>query len=103
MSAVSYRIFDAIYPEKSQLVGDSEQITVILFSVDLADADRVVEQSSGTCLLQNDVAQFDAVCNSKCFSKTPIILHFNNTDCFYDKLNVPPLSTQFLDYGGTYI
>jgi hypothetical protein len=100
MNAVTYRIFDIVYPEKRQLAQYFEQVTVIIFSVDLADSDRLVDQSTGTCLLQEDIAQFDAVCNSRCFRKTPVILYFGNTDYFYDKLNVPPLSTQFPDYQG---
>jgi hypothetical protein len=101
MNTVTYRIFDVIYPEKRQLEPYFEQVTAIIFSVDLSDSDRLVEPSTDTCLLQESIAQFDAVCNSRYFRKTPVILYFNNTDCFYDKLNVPPLSTQFPDYKGT--
>ncbi|KAH0534140.1 hypothetical protein FGG08_007266 [Glutinoglossum americanum] len=100
MPTLTYRIFDTIYPEKRQLVQYFEKVTAIIFSIDLADSDRVADQNKETCLLQEDIAQFDAVCNSRCFVKTPVILYFNNTDCFYDKLNLPPLSAQFPDYKG---
>ncbi|KAI9773786.1 MAG: guanine nucleotide-binding protein subunit alpha [Geoglossum simile] len=100
MGTTTYRIFDAVYPDKRQLIQYFEQVTAIIFSVDLAESDRVVDQATNTCLLQEDIAQFDAICNSRCFSRTPVILYLNNADCFYDKLNVLPLSTHFLDYQG---
>jgi hypothetical protein len=102
MNFVNYRIFDAVYPEKRPLIQYFEEVSAIIFSVDLAESDRVVDQSTNKCLLQEDIEQFDAVCNSRYFYKTPVMLYLNNTDCFYDKLNVPPLSNQFLNYQGTY-
>ncbi|KAI9855454.1 MAG: guanine nucleotide-binding protein subunit alpha [Trichoglossum hirsutum] len=100
MNFVNYRIFDAVYPEKRPLIQYFEEVSAIIFSVDLAESDRVVDQSTNKCLLQEDIEQFDAVCNSRYFCKTPVMLYLNNTDCFYDKLNVPPLSNQFLNYQG---
>ncbi|KAH0563216.1 hypothetical protein GP486_002218 [Trichoglossum hirsutum] len=100
MNSVTYRIFDAVYPEKRTLTQYFEEVSAIIFSIDLAESDRLVDQSTNKCLLQEDITQFDAVCNSRYLRKTPVILYFNNTDCFYDKLNVPPLSTQFPDYQG---
>jgi G-protein alpha subunit len=103
MGTTIYRIFDSIYPDKRRLIQYFEQVTAIIFSVDLAESDRVVDPATDTCLLQEDIAQFDAICNSRSFSRTPVILYFNNTDCFYDKLNVLPLSAHFLDFQGTYV
>ncbi|KNC69591.1 hypothetical protein SARC_17897, partial [Sphaeroforma arctica JP610] len=43
---------------------------------------------------------FEAICNSKWFVKTPIILFLNKVDLFREKITRSPLTQCFPEYEG---
>jgi guanine nucleotide-binding protein subunit alpha len=76
-----------------------ENVTSILFVVNLANYDQFLEESSQNRMLETLVL-FDSVVNSRWFAKTSVILFLNNVRQFMLKLPRSPLSNYFPDYSG---
>ncbi|KAJ7775587.1 heterotrimeric G-protein alpha subunit, GPA1-like protein [Mycena metata] len=77
-----------------------EDIKALLFCVTLNDYDQMVEEDDRNNRLQQSVAEFDSICNSRWFSKTSIILFLTDIDKFAEKLPRNPLANYFPDYEG---
>jgi len=50
--------------------------------------------------MQEALALFDSICNSRWFVRTSIILFLNKIDLFREKLERSPISSFFPDYQG---
>jgi len=85
--------------ERRKWIHCFENITSIIFVVNLAEYDQVLEESSQNMLMESLVL-FDSVVNSRWFMRTSIILLLNNVSIFKQKLARSPLSNYFPDYSG---
>ncbi|KAF8901464.1 heterotrimeric G protein alpha subunit B [Gymnopilus junonius] len=93
---VMYKFF---YPgaqrgERKKWIHQFENVTAVVFAVNLADYDEMPCDKS-TTHLQEAISDFDSICNSKWLSQTSFILLFNHTDHFADKLPHTPLGDYF--------
>jgi len=85
--------------ERRKWIHQFENITAILYVVDLALYDQVVSSQNA---MMDQIQLFDSVVNSKWFTKTTIILFLSNVSVFRQKLTRNPLGNYFPDYyGGT--
>ncbi|KAH6668444.1 guanine nucleotide regulatory protein [Halenospora varia] len=77
-----------------------ENVTSIMFSVDLCTYDHILPENSTTTKLQETLLLFASIVNSRFFKRTSIILFFCNVKRFEEKMHHSPLSNYFLDYTG---
>jgi guanine nucleotide-binding protein subunit alpha len=77
-----------------------ENITTIVYVVDLDTYDEVsLEEPSHNRMIES-LHMFDAVVNSRWFSRSSVVLFLNNVDIFKRKLERSPLGDSFPDYTG---
>ncbi|KAH8691001.1 guanine nucleotide binding protein, alpha subunit [Phaeosphaeriaceae sp. PMI808] len=87
-------------PTRSKWIHQFDNTTSILFMVDLACYDRMLNESPGHNAMMEQLVIFDSVVNSGWFIETPTILFLNNVDNFKAKLARSLLSNYFPDYSG---
>jgi guanine nucleotide-binding protein G(i) subunit alpha len=83
--------------ERRKWIHQFEDITAILYVVDLACYDQVVSSHNA---MMEQIQLFDSVVNSKWFTKTTVILFLSNISVFRQKLARNPLGNYFPDYSG---
>ncbi len=100
---VTYRLFDVggQRSERKKWIHCFEGVTAILFLVAISEYDQVLYEDRNVNRLQESLALFDSVCNSKWFAKTSMILFLNKKDLFAEKLQRSPLEKYCSDYEGT--
>jgi guanine nucleotide-binding protein G(i) subunit alpha len=93
------RLFDIVGQKSGsrKWMQSFENVTSILFVVNLANYDQLCEDFSMFQLSQT-LHYFDSIVNSRWFLKTSFILLFTNVDLFKRKLPNSPLSHYFPDY-----
>lgn len=77
-----------------------ENLTLIIFVVDLCLYDQKIEGQPDHNQLQETLVLFDAIVNSRWFRRTSIILLLNKSDLFKTRLRESPMSNHFPDYQG---
>lgn len=77
-----------------------ENITSIIFVVDLASYDQVLLEESSQNRMMESLVYFDSVVNSNWFMRTSIILLLGNVGKFKRKLSMSPLANYYPDYNG---
>jgi guanine nucleotide-binding protein G(i) subunit alpha len=86
--------------DKKKFIHQFENITSIVFSVDLSGYDQVLPDGSNQNQIIESLQVFDSVVNSRWFLRTSVILLFCNAGRFKRKLARSPMSRQFPDYTG---
>ncbi|KAJ7775588.1 GPA1 heterotrimeric G-protein alpha subunit [Mycena metata] len=97
---LTYKIHHPSGQRRQKWIHCFEHVKALLFCVTLNDYDQMVEEDDGNNRLQQSVAEFDSICNSRWFSKTSIILFLTDIDKFAKKLPRNPLADYFPDYQG---
>ncbi|KAF2804079.1 P-loop containing nucleoside triphosphate hydrolase protein [Mytilinidion resinicola] len=98
---VQYRVFDIVdlNSVKRKWAHYFEDITWIIFAVDLACYDQPLLEHSSQSEMMEVLTYFDSIVNSR-FNGTYIHLFLNNYDKLEEKLGRIPLSNYFPDYSG---
>jgi len=86
--------------DKKKFIHQFEDITSIVFSVDLSGYDQVLPDGSNQNQIIESLQVFASVVNSRWFLRTSIILLLCNAELFKRKLARSPMSKQFPDYTG---
>ncbi|KAF8886614.1 heterotrimeric G-protein alpha subunit, GPA1-like protein [Gymnopilus junonius] len=86
--------------ERRKWVHQFDNVTAVMYMVNLAEYDEMLEEDNSVNRLEETFLHFDSVCNSKWFSQTPFILILNHVDRFAAKLHHSPLGDYFPDYRG---
>ena len=77
-----------------------EDVTVIIFCVDLAAYDQLLAKDEETNRMLESLKLFESICNNPFFSKTSMILLLGNKDLFEEKIENSPLTICFPEYEG---
>ncbi|KAK6455147.1 guanine nucleotide binding protein, alpha subunit [Scheffersomyces xylosifermentans] len=86
--------------ERKKWIHCFDNVTLIIFCVALSEYDQVLLEENSQNRLEESLALFDSVVNSRWFARTSIVLFLNKIDVFADKLAYSPLEKQFPDYTG---
>ncbi|KAL1924834.1 uncharacterized protein VTP21DRAFT_4488 [Calcarisporiella thermophila] len=99
---LTYRMFDVggQRSERKKWIHCFENVTAIIFLVAISEYDQVLREDESVNRIQEALALFDSICNSRWFVNTSIILFLNKIDLFRSKLSVSPLKNYFPDYEG---
>jgi guanine nucleotide-binding protein G(i) subunit alpha len=90
---------DLLLSERKKWIHQFENVTSIIFMVDLCCYNQVHEGTTHTRMIETLVL-FDSVVNSRWFLNTSITLLLTNVSRFKQKLGKDPLNNYFLDYSG---
>lgn len=77
-----------------------DDVTIIIFFVDLTQYDQVLLEDSDQNRLMESMIFFDSIVNLRWFKRTSILLLLANVDGFRRKLVHSPFSNYFKDYSG---
>jgi guanine nucleotide-binding protein subunit alpha len=99
---LTYRMFDVggQRTERKKWIHCFENVTAILFLVAISEYDQSLFEDDTINRMQEALTLFNSLCNSRWFIGTSIILIFNKTDTFKEKLLVSPLQKYFPTYHG---
>jgi guanine nucleotide-binding protein subunit alpha len=102
MGSLSIHMFDigGQQSDKRKWIHQFENVTSIIFSVDISCYDQVLLEESNQNRVVEQLVQFDSVVNSRWFMHTSIILLFCNVEIFKHKLTRKPMHHYFPDYTG---
>jgi len=97
-----YRMFDVggQRSERKKWIHCFENVTAIVFLVAISEYDQMLYEDESVNRMQEALALFDSICNSRWFTRTSIILFLNKIDLFREKLERSPISNYFPDYMG---
>lgn len=77
-----------------------ENVTAIIFLVAISEYDQALYEDESINRMQESLALFDSICNSRWFVRTSIILFLNKIDLFRAKIAHSNISEYFPDYQG---
>jgi guanine nucleotide-binding protein G(i) subunit alpha len=87
--------------DRKKFIHQFENVTSIVFSVDLGNYDQVLPGASNQQnLLMESLSVFGSMVNSRWFLRTSIILLLCNAELFRRKLGRTPMNRYFPHYGG---
>jgi guanine nucleotide-binding protein G(i) subunit alpha len=88
--------------DRKKFIHQFENVTSIVFSVDLSGYDQVLPRASNQSqnLIVESLSVFGSVVNSRWFLRTSIILLLCNAELFGRKLERSPMNKYFPDYTG---
>jgi len=86
--------------ERRKWVHFFQNVTNILFSVSLSGYDRCLIEDRNANQMKDAIQMWNSICNSQWFTETALILFFNKTDLFQQKILYSPIRTFFPDYEG---
>ena len=86
--------------ERKKWIHCFDNVTLIIFCVALSEYDQVLLEENNQNRLEESLALFDSVVNSRWFARTSIVLFLNKIDVFAEKLQYSPLEAHFPDYTG---
>lgn len=97
-----YKLFDVggQRSERKKWIHCFESVTAILFLVAISEYDQSLYEDESINRMQESLALFDSICNSRWFVKTSIILFLNKIDLFKQKIETSDISTYFPDFTG---
>jgi len=97
-----YRMFDVggQRSERKKWIHCFENVTAIVFLVAISEYDQMLYEDESINRMQEALALFDSICNSRWFVRTSIILFLNKIDLFREKLERSPIANFFPDYQG---
>jgi len=86
--------------ERKKWIHNFENITSIIFVVDLTDYNQIVLGQENTNRMLESLLLFESTVNSRWFMRTSIILFLNNVGTFKEQIARDPLQNYFPDYAG---
>ncbi|EGW31469.1 uncharacterized protein SPAPADRAFT_67528 [Spathaspora passalidarum NRRL Y-27907] len=86
--------------ERKKWIHCFDNVTLIIFCVALSEYDQVLLEENNQNRLEESLALFDSVVNSRWFARTSVVLFLNKIDVFAEKLQYSPLEAHFPDYTG---
>ena len=86
--------------ERKKWIHCFDNVTLIIFCVSLSEYDQVLLEENNQNRLEESIALFDSVVNSRWFARTSVVLFLNKIDVFAEKLQYSPLENHFPDYTG---
>ncbi|KAK6200353.1 guanine nucleotide binding protein, alpha subunit [Scheffersomyces amazonensis] len=86
--------------ERKKWIHCFDNVTLIIFCVALSEYDQTLLEESSQNRLEESLALFDSVVNSRWFARTSIVLFLNKIDVFAEKLKYSPLEDHFPEYTG---
>jgi guanine nucleotide-binding protein G(i) subunit alpha len=86
--------------DRSKWIDAFQNVTSIIFSVDLSCYDEVLPEEPTKTRMLETLFEFDSIVNSKWFARTGIILMLCNVARFEAKLNSTHLEKYWSDYSG---
>ncbi|KAJ3006348.1 guanine nucleotide-binding protein subunit alpha [Thoreauomyces humboldtii] len=97
---LTYRMFDVggQRSERRKWIHCFEKVTAIVFLVAISEYDQFLVEDASVNRIQESLALFDSICNSRWFTKTSMILFLNKIDLFKAKLAQSPLSNYFPEF-----
>ncbi|GAA97620.1 uncharacterized protein L969DRAFT_48716 [Mixia osmundae IAM 14324] len=97
-----YRMFDVggQRSERKKWIHCFENVTAIVFLVAISEYDQMLYEDESVNRMQEALALFDSIANSRWFMSTSIILFLNKIDLFKEKLTRSPIQPYFQDYTG---
>ncbi|KDR74848.1 hypothetical protein GALMADRAFT_157398 [Galerina marginata CBS 339.88] len=102
MGQLSIHMFDVgdQRSERKKWIHCFENVTLILFCVDMSVYDQVSEKEPSHNKLSESFALFESVVNSQWFRRTTVVLFLNRIDVFKNKIPEVPLERYFPEYAG---
>lgn len=99
---LKYKLFDVggQRSERKKWIHCFENVTAILFLVAISEYDQSLYEDESINRMQESLALFDSICNSRWFVRTSIILFLNKIDLFKQKIQNSPIRDYFPDYTG---
>jgi len=99
---LKYKLFDVggQRSERKKWIHCFENVTAILFLVAISEYDLSLIEDESVNRMQESLALFDSICNSRWFVKTSIILFLNKIDLFKQKIQHSPVRDYFPDFTG---
>ncbi|KAJ3442250.1 g protein alpha i subunit [Anaeramoeba flamelloides] len=97
-----FRFFDVggQRSERKKWIHCFSGVTAILFVLAIGEYDQKLFEDENINRMEESLLLFNEICNSRFFSDTSIILIFNKTDVFREKIKTTDLSVCFNDYNG---
>ena len=86
--------------EQKKWIHCFQDVTAIIFCVDLAAYDQMLTEDEETNQMLESVKLFESICNNSIFRKKPIVLLLNKKDLFEEKIKKSPLTICFPEYEG---
>ena len=86
--------------DMKKFIHQFENVTSIVYSVDLSGYDQVLSTGSNQNLLEESLQIFDSVVNSRWFRRSSIILLLCNAELFGRKLTRSTMKEHFAGYTG---
>ena len=86
--------------ERRKWISAFDGVSVILFFVNLSEFNLTLEEDSATNRMRESLKLFHDIVNHRSLNETPVILVFNKTDLFREKLAHVKLVDFFSDYLG---
>lgn len=102
MLTVLFRLIDVggQRTERKKWIHFFEDVTSILFCVALSEYDLTLREDSHTNRMLESLRVFRDILKNKWFTNTPVILFFNKTDLFKEKIQRVDLNVTFPGYKG---
>ncbi|KAK7457922.1 hypothetical protein VKT23_010269 [Stygiomarasmius scandens] len=86
--------------ERRKWIHCFQDVTSIFFFVNLSGYDQCLVEDMGANQMQDAMTIWDAICHSKWFKQTPMILFLNKNDLFEQKVSTSNIRDFFPDYDG---
>ncbi|XXQ38370.1 G-protein alpha subunit [Plasmodiophora brassicae] len=98
----SYRMLDVggQRNERKKWIHCFQGVTAVIFVVAISEYDQVIFEDHDKNSLMEALDLFGEICNSEWFTKTSIVLFFNKSDLFQEKIQNVDMSVTFPDYTG---
>eukprot|EP00917_Polyrhabdina_sp_WS-2016_P019512 GHVP01041713.1.p1 GENE.GHVP01041713.1~~GHVP01041713.1.p1 ORF type:complete len:354 (+),score=82.32 GHVP01041713.1:1638-2699(+) len=84
--------------ERKKWIHCFENVTAIIFLVAISEYDQKLVEDESVNRMEEALSLFDSICNSRWFSKTPIVLFLNKIDVFEDKILYAPIEDFFDEF-----
>jgi len=86
--------------ERKKWIHCFENVTAVIFVVAISEYDQLLYEDENVNRMTEALTLFDEICNSRWFKKTSMIMFFNKSDLFREKLETKSISTCFPEYKG---
>jgi len=86
--------------ERKKWIHCFDNVTAVIFVTSLSEYDLKCYEDDSTLRMKESLVLFDEICNSRYFQETCIMLFFNKTDLFRDKIKKVDLNVCFPEYRG---
>ncbi|KAG0050502.1 hypothetical protein BGZ83_004699 [Gryganskiella cystojenkinii] len=99
---LTYRMFDVggQRSERKKWIHCFEGVTAVLFLAAISGYDQCLVEDKDANQMEEAMMLFDQICNSQWFVHTSMILFFNKTDIFREKIKHSSIKRYFPDYRG---